>query len=235
MKLLSLFLLSTILSFSVSAQKVTKSKSKPGSIATKKSIKKKVAPVREAAENMILSSGEGLPALFTIQPMDTLVYGVEAYGKKYDFIIIVNKYEGSGGIDFNWKMTDPINTEGHTTVTGEAAYSSKKYNNFFSPGELNLTDATTVWLCGENFSDMPEKKTTMQLDDNAPETFVRPDEDQVVYDIIYRGTPLKLDAFKINNQKEGADKKEIHILGISSNPLIVAMDLGWKIQLKEVR
>jgi hypothetical protein len=233
MKPLSLILIFSIFCLSISAQKKAKTKIK--SKSTKTVAKKKVKPQRTPAETMILSMGEGEPATFGVQPMDTLVYEVDAYGSVYDFIVIVNEYSYDKGIDFNWKMTAPVNRKGHTTVTPDAMHSSKKYNNYFNDGQMTLTDATTIWLCGDNFSDMPQKSTTIQLDNDEPQTFTRPEKDEVYFDINYRGKIIKVDAFKITNDKEGEERRELDILNGSGNPLIVAMDLGWKIKLKEVR
>jgi hypothetical protein len=107
--------------------------------------------------------------------------------------------------------------------------------NYFRGGELNLTDAITVWLSYKNFGDMPNKKTTMQIDNNNPETFYRPEKDEANLVVKIKGKDKKLDAFIINNAADGTGNKTMWINGISSNSLIVKMELGFSIQLMEIK
>jgi hypothetical protein len=87
----------------------------------------------------------------------------------------------------------------------------------------------------KNFGDMPQKKTVMQLDDNNPETFYRPEKDEVNPVVKIKGENKKLDAFIINNAADGTGNKTMWINGISSNSLIVKMELGFSIQLMEIK
>jgi hypothetical protein len=100
---------------------------------------------------------------------------------------------------------------------------------------MKLTDATTVWLSYDNFMDMPDKKTTMQFDDGEMETFYRNDQDEVSPTINFKGKSVKLDGFIINNAMDGKGNKTLWVMGASGNPLILKMDLGWTIELKEIR
>jgi len=194
------------------------------------------APAPEAPLNLPLEikQDNGESSFFDLKKGDQLVYHVNAGGREYDFIVTLNSY-GKNGIDFNYTMTSPADKEGHVTISPKAMSSSKKYSNYFSGGELKLTNATTVWMCYDNFSDMPKKKTTMTMDDGAPETFYRPDKDEVNPVIKVKGKEMKIDAFIINNKSDGTGDKTLWINGISSNPLILKMDLGWVIELKEIR
>lgn len=166
---------------------------------------------------------------------DTLVYEVNAAGNVYDFIAVLKTYDLSAkGFSFDWMMTDPVNLSGTVTVTADAYLNSRTYINRFAGGSLTMKDACTVFFTYENFMDMPEKETKLTLD-GEEETFYRPDSDDVPFKIKIGGENYTLDAFKINNKKDGQGDKTIVIQGISSHALILEMDLGFKIRLKEVK
>jgi hypothetical protein len=223
--------------FSVQAQKTGK---KP--VKTKTTVRKKktVAPkpverIAEILEEPIMSM-DGDKSLYMGQTGDKLVYEVNAGGQVYDFIITIQQPKSDAyRYSFDWEMTAPVNKSGHVNISKTAAYDSKKYMNYFKGGDLNLTDACTVWMTGENFGEMPDKKTTMQFDSNEPETFYRKDEAETEQAIKYKGKEIKLDIFKVDNDKEGGDHRQVWIQGISAFPLIVKMDLGWTIRLKEIK
>jgi hypothetical protein len=183
---------------------------------------------------MMIKNDDGSTGSYDIQKGDKLVYQVKAGGNEYDFIVTIND-EGEKGIDFNYEMTNANKTSGHVTISNQARSEATKYVNFFRGGELKLTDASTIWLSGKNFSDMPNKKTTMTLDNGVPETFYRPENDEVNPVVKIKGEDKKLDAFIINNGADGTGNKTMWINGISSNSLIVKMDLGWSIVLKEIK
>jgi hypothetical protein len=172
---------------------------------------------------------------YEIKKGDKLVYHVNAGGNEYDFIVTVNKESAATGIDFNYEMTNSSNTKGHVVISANARKKATKYINYFRGGNLNLTNAITVWMSYKNFGDMPKKKTVMQLDDNSPETFYRPDKDEANLVVKIKGEDKKLDAFIINNAADGTGNKTMWINGISSNSLIVKMELGFSIQLMEIK
>lgn len=213
----------------------------PTGSKTKASAKKTVKPrpvnkpvsKRKPADEMLSDFGDGR-YIFGVQPGDTLVYDVNAMGNQYEFHVIIKKFTTTAGILFDWKMTDPVNKSGQVAITKEGQ-ETNAYKNYFAGGTLTLTNASTVWLTGRNFRELPDKKTEMIIDDNDPETFVLPENDEVSPEINYRGKLIKLDGFILTNNKTGFGQKEIHALNISANPLIIYMNLGWTIKLKAVR
>lgn len=178
---------------------------------------------------------DGSASSYNINRGDKLVYHVSFGEKEYDFIVTINDAGYEKGVDFNFEMTAPVNKKGHVTISGKARAESSRYINYFSGGELNLTDACTVWLTNKNFSEMPEKKTIMTLDDGSPEVFYRPEKDDVNLVVNVKGKKMKIDGFSINNAADGTGNETLWINNISSNSLILRMDLGWTIELKEIR
>jgi len=183
---------------------------------------------------MMIKNDDGSDGMYEIQRGDKLIYHINTGSAEYDFIVTIND-SNEKGIDFNYEMTNANNTKGHVLISDKAKNEATRYMNFFRGGELNLTDASTVWLSYKNFTDMPERKTIMQIDNGSRETFYRPEKDEVYPIIKIKGADKKIDAFIINNAADGKGKKTMWINGISSNPLIVKMDLGWTVELKEIR
>jgi hypothetical protein len=183
---------------------------------------------------LVIKNDDGSSGFYDLKKGDKLVYQVNAGGSEYEFIVTLND-PGSNAFDFNYEMTNVNKTNGHVTISNKAKGDATKYVNYFRGGELKLTDACTVWLSGKNFNDMPDKKTTMTLDNGTPETFYRPEKDEVNPVVKIKGEDKKLEAFMINNAVDGSGNKTMWINDISSNSLIVKMDLGWSIVLKEIR
>lgn len=183
----------------------------------------------------VLFTDDNGVSTFDIQKGDTLIFAVNAGGSQYDFVVSVNEYSYDNGIKFNWYMTEPVGLSGNIIVTPDAKNNATRYHNYFSYGEKTLTDASCIWLSGTNFGDMPARTTSIKMDNNAAENYLRPQDDAVKHVINYRGKEVTLDAFKINNGKEAPYTRELHVLNTSANPLIVSMNLGWTISLKEIR
>ena len=235
-KIIFLLLSFLIIAFTIDAQKLTKTVLKSKVVKAKTS--KAKTGVNKSNKLWIDLYGKNADGGNFSEPLyrgDKLVYHVNTGTKEYDFIVTINKYDFNKGIDFNYEMTNSSNTKGHVIISGAAKNTSKKYVNYFRGGDLKLTDAATVWLCYDNFMDLPAKKTQMTFDNGEEETFYRQDNDEVNPVIIFKGKEMKLDAFIINNGADGKGNKTLWVLNGSGNPLILKMDLGWTIELKEVR
>jgi hypothetical protein len=218
------------------AQKVVKKKTttaKPKAKPKPQPIQEEESEQEEDAEDPLLNMGE--TNIYTGKAGDQLIYEVNAGGQTYELVItqrvpISEKYFYS----FDWEMTAPVTKKGHIDISS-SVYDAKKYINYFTSGSLTMVDTCTVWMTGSNFAEMPDKKTIMQIDDNPPATFYRKDEAEQEYTVLYRGREVKLDIFKIDNELQGKQHHQLWIQGISSFPLIVKMDLGWTIRLKEIK
>jgi hypothetical protein len=225
-KIVFAFLAITLFTVNAQAQKVA-----PKKPTTKPKVIKKA--VRETIEQRMLTGDEGANLMFAAG--DTLVYEVNAGGNTYDFIVAIKTIDFYGkGFAFNYTMTNSRHTTGSVSVSAKAFDKSTSYINYFKGGPLTLTDACTVFCTAANFGDMPNKKTDMTID-GVTETFYRNENDNNPITIKLHGKDVVIDAFKISNNKEGDAKKEIVIQGISSSPLIVQMNLGFSITLKEVK
>ncbi len=190
---------------------------------------------QEKFEERLSKTGTDDLYLLEFAAGDTLVYEVNTGVNTYEFIAVLKTYELSDkGFSFDWSMSAPVNLSGTVSVLADAFLNSRSYINRFGGGPLVLKDACTVFMTAQNFGEMPQKESKLILD-GEEETFYRPDNDEVPFKLKVGGEEFTLDGFKINNKKDGTGDMTLVIQGISSHPLILAMDLGFKIRLKEVK
>ena len=176
---------------------------------------------------------DGTTGSYSLQKGDKLVYHVNAGGSEYDFIVTLNAGLG-GSIDFNYAMTNAGKTKGHVNISAEARKIANKYVNYFKGGDMDLTDASTVWLSTDNYVQMPTEFTNMVIDDNEEESFYRSEVSELPT-IKIKGKSKKLNVFLLNNSFIDNGYKSIWINDAPFNPLIIKMNLGWTIELKEIR
>jgi hypothetical protein len=177
------------------------------------------------------------PCTFTIVRKDTLVYEVNSAGKTYDLLIIPNKFDGVSLADFNWKMVGGDNKSGHVVINSTGINSARKYMFTLPGGETKLSDASSIWLSNLNFKEVAKGETTMSIDGGDLETFKSPPADAVSTDINYKGKPLSIEGFALQNKNEGEPgRKEIWVMNVSNNLLLIKVDaVSWSMRLKEVR
>jgi hypothetical protein len=151
--------------------------------------------------------------------------------------VIPNKFDGVSLADFNWKMVGGENKSGHVVINSQGINSGRKYMFNLPGGELKLSDASSFWLSNLNFKEIAKGETTMSIDDGAMETFKSPPADAVSTDINYKGRPLSIEGFALQNKPEGeAGRKEIWVMNVSNNLLLIKLDnVSWSMKLKEVR
>ena len=190
---------------------------------------------QEKFEERLSKTGTDDLYLLEFAAGDTLVYEVNAGGNIYEFIAILKTFDLSDkGFSFDWQMSAPVSLSGTVSVSADAFLNSRSYINRFGGGPLVLKDACTVFMTAQNFGEMPLGETTLILD-GEEEIFYRPQKDEAPFSVKIGDKNYTLDGFKINNKKDGNGDKTLVIQGISGNPLILAMDLGFKIRLKEIK
>lgn len=230
-KIVALVLILVAIGFTANAQKGKK----PAKRTTTKKVNKAKIMQPQPLTDMYIKNDDGSVNLEMLNVGDKLVYAVKAGGQEYEFIVTLKVYNYLDGIQFEYEMTNENNTKGSIFVTADAKRDATSYMNYFRGGDVALTDAITVWLSQKNFADMPNKKTEMKLDNNEPTNFYRPDNDEVAPTINLKGKQVKIDGFIINNAVDGKGDKTMWIQNASGNPLILKMDIGFVVELKEIR
>lgn len=159
-----------------------------------------------------------------------LVYDVNSNNTKYQFIITIKKLDN--GITFDWQMTAPINKKGTIEMSKEATENATSLFNYFTGGVTKLTDKTSVWLSQDVWRDMrdDDEMVMISIDDQEETAFFREDGD--AYKTIQNGTAVEL---KTSTLRSLTDLQYITVLENEAFPIILKMDLGWTIELKEIR
>lgn len=224
-----------LLSVAGFAQSQTKPGARKSATKSKRVTKKSTSGVKTEFDELVCY--EDGPCTFSIHRGDTLVYDVYATGSQYTMLIVPNKFDAGVVADFNWMTTGSVTKKGHVVISGKALQSGKSYLSTLPEGELKLTDASALWLGGDNFADLSKKETPIGFDNGTPETFLSPEEDAVSAPVNYKGKDISLEGFAIQTKPEGQpDRKEIWVLNISSNLLMFKISSNnFTMQLKEVR
>lgn len=159
-----------------------------------------------------------------------LVYDVNAQGSQYQFIVTVKRLKE--GVGFDWEMTAPVNKKGIVEMTPEALQSATALMNYFTGGDLKLTDQTTVWVSKAVWTDMhdEDEMTDIVLDSEETETFLRFDGDKK-YAAKYNGSTVNL---TVSDLKSLLTDNVITVWENENFPIILSMNLGWTIKLKEI-
>ena len=236
MKKIIIFSLLALVFGSIAAQtKTTKTTAKKAATKSKRVTKKATSAVKTEFDELVCY--EDGPCTFSIHRGDTLVYDVYTPGNQYTMLVIPNKFDAGVVADFNWITAGSINKKGHVVISSKALETGKSYLASLPEGELKLTDASALWLGGENFKDLSNKETPVSFDNGKPETFKSPDEDAVSAPVNYKGKEISLEGFAIQTKAEGEpDRKEIWVLNVSSNLLMFKISSNnFTMQLKEVR
>jgi hypothetical protein len=212
------------------------SKAKPKAKTPKGKAASKVKTSGDMEFEEIVCYEDG-PCTFNILKGDTLVYEVNAPGKQYNLMIVPNKFDANTIADFNWKTTAPDSKSGHVVINTSGMNNAKSYMATLPAGELKLTDASSVWLSNNSFKEISKGQSLIAIDNGAQEAYSSPEVDAVAQPVNYKGKDLTLEGFAIQSKPEGQpDRKEMWILNVSSNLLILKMDTGsWTMALKEVR
>lgn len=162
-----------------------------------------------------------------------LTYGVDYQGKQYDFIVTIKSLKN--GIKFNYEMTNPSATTGKVWITEEAmTLDNPPQYNYFRGGKITLEKQTTVWV-GYKIFEKLIKKGYCSVSPDGGESYVelknaRAGHDFKAYNSI-AGEEMTEISYVHAAAEDGSAEYWIHLS--KGNPLILKMDIGWKIWLKD--
>lgn len=164
-----------------------------------------------------------------------LTYEVNYFGDIYDFVVHIKKFD-ENGIEFDYTMSNETNISGSMKITKEAYESSNTQYNYFSGGPLTLNDQTSVWMSKKVFAELISEsgKSTISSDGGSTESEifnVGAFHDFELYNTISK-TTIKDVSYLFAMTEDETEKYWIHLS--KSNPIILGMDLGWTIWLKQM-
>ena len=163
----------------------------------------------------------------------TNVYEVDFNGTKYDFVVEVTENHSEKGIGFDYKMTNANQTAGTVFMSVEARRDAHMQNNYFSGGEMDLTDMTTVWISDKVYDEL-EKNGESKISTDGGDTWVVLKRKYYNYDFpIQTKAGMKAEfGYMYCESDDGSAKYWIQTGG---NPIILKMDLGWSITYKQFK
>ncbi|HYG14506.1 MAG TPA: hypothetical protein VEC12_02060 [Bacteroidia bacterium] len=166
-----------------------------------------------------------------IKPGTKLVYDVNANGNKYQFVVTVKNL--GNGITFDWTMTTPDNLSGTVEMTPGALDTAHALYNFFTGGMTKLADQTSVWVSTSVWKDIhdEDEMTDLKLDSETEDSFIRfamPDG----YATTYKGTPATMASSELRSL---FTDNVITVWENEKFPIILKMNLGWTIELREIK
>lgn len=159
-----------------------------------------------------------------------LTYLVSANGKTYNFIITIKNWDGDRVFDY--EMTAPVSQTGNVTITSAAMSNASGQHNIFGGGPISLSDKTTVWFSKMVFDGLKKDfQARISCDGGSPVTLLNNYEDICAVKVDGKETRLKV----IYAEEQSGKPYKYWILDDPANPLILKMDLGWTIQLTDVK
>lgn len=181
---------------------------------------------------VILSSAQEITT-FKISKGDILIYDVRNQGDLYYYRVIIK--EDKGKIAFEWEMDEPKNKKGTVEIKGKALGSSTKMVTKVKPDNtLFLEDATIVWISKHLLKTL---NSTLQVEmdiDGVPNNKMTVLQ-KTTQTIIYKGTPVRIEVLDVSNQMKFFDLREFWVMNDSENPLITKLNMGFTVDLIEIR
>ncbi len=166
-----------------------------------------------------------------IKPGTVLTYDVSSAGKNYKFIVTI-KTLGSE-IAFDWKMTEPINKSGSVVMSANAVSKADALFNYFSGGVSNLDKETSVWISKKLFDDISAKAEAPIKVNGVADTATVMSNTISEFNFNLNGNLVAVPGWELQG---GSDiKYTIDVIESTKFPIITRMDLGWTIQLSEIK
>lgn len=167
----------------------------------------------------------------TLKNGDVLVYEVSRNGESWHFEVTIKEIREA--IVFDWIMPEK-NISGQVTLEKSAREKAVIYQNYFADStESDFVDTSTVWLSKKNFNEIKRGSTIMTIDQNGAERFDKKETSSL--GVIYKGKGTNLRMIRLTNGQADDHLREIWVLDQASQPLILQMNMGFKLVLKEIK
>lgn len=166
-----------------------------------------------------------------IKPGTVLTYDVSQGEKKYQFIVTLKKLGDE--IAFDWKMTEPVNKTGSVTMSANAVAKGDALFNLFTGGESKLEKETSVFISRKIYNDVLSTSMANIKLSGASDTATVMSNTIGEFNFNLNGNLVAIPGWELEG---GSDiKYKIDVLESVKFPIIYSMDLGWTIQLGEVK
>jgi hypothetical protein len=157
-----------------------------------------------------------------------LTYEVKNGGDEYDFVVTLKKLGDTIVFDYDMPLKEK---KGTITILPNAAATATVYYNLFAGGDVVLKDKSSVVLSQKNFTELrgDEANSNMKM---APgvENFER--KNAATMYVKYKGGNTLLSYFEAQST---SSTNRLWVMDNAKMPLIVKMDIGWSIELTEIK
>jgi hypothetical protein len=169
---------------------------------------------------------------------DVLEYDVSKQGKTYRLIITLT---GKTFIDtkivdaitFNWETSEDTVRKGTVTITKAARADATTYQTNLLPGMVTLKNKSCLWL---SFMDLHSffspAGRIMDLGDGSKKQYKIVEGSGEKYSFLFKGKPAYISSFRA---KSTSGNFFNFCPTLNSNGLILFLNIGWTMKLKEVR
>lgn len=166
-----------------------------------------------------------------MKPGAVLTYDVNMAGKKYQFIATIKKLGDE--IGFDWNMTTPVNKTGSVTMNTAAVSKADALFNYFTGGESKLEKETSMFISKKTFTEVSTTSQTRLKVNGQSDTATVVNNTIAEFGVMVNGEFISIPAWELQGGSEV--KYTIGVVESQKFPLITRMDLGWTIQLSEIK
>lgn len=161
-----------------------------------------------------------------------MVYEVQSGDFHYSFLVSVQEKSASR-ITFDWLMTIQDDNQGTLTMTSEALSSADQLFSFYEKGsDKTITDATALWLSRKTFDALKAGELVKLNPGDAVVVFQRDDSFEGKRRLKALASKYQLDPDVQTILAQANNGKYLIVLDDPTNPLILEMDVGWKLILE---
>ncbi|MBT8218999.1 MAG: hypothetical protein KJP00_04210 [Bacteroidia bacterium] len=161
-----------------------------------------------------------------------MVYEVQSGEFHYSFLVSVTE-KSKERISFDWLMTIQDDNQGSLTMTNEALESADQLFSFYEKGSgKTINDATALWLSRKTFKALKAGELVKLNPGDADVVFKRDEEYMGNQRIKALKKKYNMDPNIKTLLAQGKGGKYIIVLDDATNPLILEMDVGFKLILE---
>lgn len=154
---------------------------------------------------------------------DILVYQVDADGESFDFLVYIKQF----GSSIKYQYDIPTKQQRSTVMLDASAIKERtRY-----PGRSGIDSTIFLWLSKKNYKEIAAAGSAMLDVGNGLQEFIKGNNG--ILKINYKGKSKILTLYNIAHKDTGA--YNLGILTEEANPLVLTIDTGIRMRLKEVR
>ncbi|MCW5907531.1 MAG: hypothetical protein KIS94_06720 [Chitinophagales bacterium] len=166
-----------------------------------------------------------------MRPGTVLTYDVNMGGKQYQFIATLKK--AGSETAFDWKMTEPVNKSGTVNMSASAVKNADALFNYFTGGVSNLEKETSVFISQKVFDEVAANAEAMLKVNGAEDTATRMSNTISEFNFNLNGSLVAVPGWELEGGSE--IRYKISVIESRRFPLIANMNLGWTINLSEIK